>query len=71
MFGTKLNPLIATLCVAGLLSGCVATSPSGDFCDIARPIYFNSEEVVDWLLANDETLLRDLVSHNELAAACD
>lgn len=71
MFGTKLNPLIAILCVAGLLSGCVATSPSGDFCDIARPIYFNSEEVVDWLLANDETLLRDLVSHNELAAACD
>ena len=71
MFGTKLNPLIAILCVAGLLSGCVATSPSGDFCEIARPIYFNSEEVVDWLLENDETLLRDLVSHNELAAACD
>jgi hypothetical protein len=48
----------------------VATSPSGDFCDIARPIYFNSEEVVDWLLENDEALLRDLVSHNELAADC-
>lgn len=70
MCGTKSRLLIATLFVAGLLSGCVATSPSGDFCDIARPIYLNSEEVVDWLLENDEALLRDLVSHNELAAEC-
>ena len=66
----KWTHLIVTLCVAGLMSGCGATSPSGDFCDIARPIHFNSEGVVDWLLANDEALLRDLVSHNEVTAKC-
>lgn len=68
MFAMKSKPLIATLCVAVPLSGCV--SPSGDFCDVAQPIYIDSEAVVDWLLDNDEALLRGVVSHNEMTAKC-
>lgn len=59
---------IGTLCATVLVSGCV--TPSGDFCDVARPIYIGSESVVDWLAENDETLLRDIVSHNEKTATC-
>lgn len=70
MFGMKSKLLIVTLCAAGLLSGCAGQTPSGDFCDIARPIYFDGEIVVDWLLDNDETMLRDVVSHNEMIAKC-
>lgn len=53
---------------AVLLSGCDV--PSGDFCDVSRPIYIVSESVVDWLAENDEALLRDIVSHNEKTATC-
>jgi hypothetical protein len=65
----KLKPLIVMLLGAGLLFGCAKT-PSGDFCDIARPIYFDGEIVVDWLLDNDEQLLRNVVAHNEIVAKC-
>jgi hypothetical protein len=68
MCGTKSKRLIATLFGVVLLSGCV--SPSGDFCDVSRPIYIDSEAVVDWLVENDEALLRDVVSHNEMTAKC-
>jgi uncharacterized protein YprB with RNaseH-like and TPR domain len=43
---------------------------TGDFCDVARPIYIGSENVVDWLAENDENLLRSVVSHNEKTATC-
>lgn len=59
----KSKRLIVTLCAAGLLSGCVA--PSGDYCDIARPIYFDGVETVDWLMYNDQPVLREIVTHNE------
>lgn len=59
---------IAMLSSAVLLSGCDV--PSGDFCDVSRPIYIVSESVVDWLAENDEALLRDIVSHNEKTATC-
>jgi hypothetical protein len=68
MCETKSKRLIATLFGVVLLSGCV--SPSGDFCDVARPIYIGSESVVDWLVENDEALLRDVVSHNEMTSKC-
>jgi hypothetical protein len=68
MCGTKSKRLIATLFGVVLLSGCV--SPSGDFCDVARPIYIGSESVVDWLVENDEAMLRDVVSHNEMTSKC-
>lgn len=51
-----------------LVSGCAA--PGGDFCDVARPIYIGSDAVVDWLATNDETLLRAVLSHNEMTETC-
>lgn len=59
---------IVTLSSVVLLSGCVKTS--GDFCDIARPIYMGGDHVVDWLAEHDEDLLRSVVSHNEKTASC-
>jgi hypothetical protein len=61
----KSKHLIATLFAAGLLSGCVAQSPSADYCDIAAPLYFEHMATVDWLSDNDELLLRAVVVHNE------
>jgi hypothetical protein len=59
---------IVSLSSLVLVSGCVA--PSGDFCDIARPIYIGGDHVVDWLSENDEVLLRSVVSHNEMTEKC-
>jgi hypothetical protein len=60
---------IVTLCALAVLSGC-ETANSGDFCDIARPIYFDSENVVSWLSEHDSALLRDIVAHNEKTTLC-
>jgi hypothetical protein len=59
---------IVTLCALVGVSGCVAST--GDFCDIARPMYFASDASVDWIADNDERLLRDIVSHNEKTKSC-
>lgn len=64
----RLKLWIALLSSVVLLFGCV--SPSGDFCDVARPIYIGSGAVVDWLAENDEPMLRAIVSHNEKTASC-
>lgn len=48
-------------CATVLLSGCAA-SRVDSYCDIASPIYFSGEEVVETL---DEDLLRDIITHNE------
>ena len=45
------------------LAGCVTTTDS--YCDIASPLYFDTEETVSWLLQNDRTLLVDIIAHNE------
>ena len=55
--------MTGVLFATGLLSGCV--SPSGDYCDIANPIYLSGVQTVDWLIHNDEPVLRDIVTHNE------
>ena len=47
-----------------LLSGC-SQAVSGDYCDIAFPLYFESGQVVDYLAENDENLLKGVVIHNE------
>lgn len=52
-----------TLSGAALLSGCVA--PSGDFCLISQPMYFEDEDVVQWLSENDPSLLEGITVHNE------
>ena len=51
-----------------LASGCAAST--SEFCAIARPIYIVGDDVVDWLAENDETLLQDIVIHNETVATC-
>ena len=57
-FWTTLALLIA------LPSGCAKVS-SGDFCDIAEPIYFSSINTIDMLMLQDRALVVDIVSHNE------
>lgn len=69
MFRTKSRLWIATLCAAALLSGCEKPT-NGDFCDIAAPMYFDTDATVDWLAYNDPALLRALVAYNETAARC-
>jgi hypothetical protein len=48
---------------AVLLSGCV--KPVSNYGDLAKPILLGSTDTVDWLADNDESLLRQIVSHNE------
>lgn len=48
---------------AVLLSGCV--KPVSNYSDLAKPILLGSMNTVDWLASNDESLLRQIVSHNE------
>ena len=39
---------------------------TGDtYCDIASPLYFDSEATPEWLLKHDRDLLVDIVVHNE------
>lgn len=48
-----------------LVTGC-ATTPSGDYCDLTRPKYFESAATVDWLDENDRGLLAQIVVDNEV-----
>jgi len=50
--------------LTGLTSGCAQTT-TGDYCDIATPLYFENDDVVTWLSENDNTLLREIVIANE------
>jgi hypothetical protein len=60
----------ATLILStALMSGC-ASAIDGDFCDLARPIYFDSADTINWLAENDIWMLRSVVAHNEVTARC-
>lgn len=50
--------------LTALASGCAQTT-TGDYCDIASPLYFESDDVVTWLSENDNMLLREIVIANE------
>lgn len=50
--------------LTGLAAGCAQTT-TGDYCDIASPLYFEDASVVTWLSENDNTLLREIVIANE------
>jgi hypothetical protein len=59
------------LCVSALLAGCAASN-GGSYCDIASPIYFDTDDTVIWLSQNDASLLRSVILGNETwAALCD
>lgn len=64
----KLRLWIVTSLSLALVAGCA--TQSGDFCDIARPIYIGGDHVVDWLADHDDVLLRSVVSHNEMTEKC-
>ena len=55
--------ILASLIV--LVSGCGVKISGDSYCDIAGPLLFDSQKTVDWLLANDRTLLVDVIVHNE------
>jgi hypothetical protein len=46
-----------------LASGCVASTSDG--CAWTETLYYGSDNVVDWLVANDPSLLAGVTSHNE------
>ena len=48
-----------------LNAGCAQTTTSGNYCDLASPLYFDSKEVVKYLSENDSILLRDILVYNE------
>jgi uncharacterized protein YcfL len=52
-----------------LLAGCAAKI-DGDFCDLAKPMYFDNAETINWLAENDRWLLQGIVAHNEITATC-
>ena len=64
----KFRLSLLTLCALALGPGCA--SPRGDFCDVSTVMYFGGDDVVDWLSANDEPLLRSIVTHNSLVETC-
>ena len=58
-----MKKLLISAC-ALMLSGC-ASLTTDSYCDIASPLYFDTDETVSWLLRNDRTLLVDIIVHNE------
>ena len=58
--------MILTLLI-GVTGGC-AQKTSGNYCDIASPLYFENQDVVKFLSQNDTILLREIVIHNETQA---
>jgi hypothetical protein len=52
------------LCVSVLAAGCVRPSE----CVWTETLYYDSDTVVDWLAANDPSLLAKVTSHNEKRA---
>ena len=46
----------------GLVSGCAGPT---DECLWTETLYYGSDNVVDWLAANDPSLLTGVTSHNE------
>jgi len=49
------------LFVSALIAGCAAPS-SGNYCDIAAPIWWDSAEDLD---ATPDPIVRQIVEHNE------
>jgi hypothetical protein len=58
----KSKLLALTISSAVLVSGCVTPT---DECVWTEMLYYGSDNVVDWLAANDPSLLADVTSHNE------
>ena len=56
----------ATLALgSALLSGCAQTPTNGNYCDLAKPLQFSSQQTIDTLMAQDRGLLVGIVVNNE------
>jgi len=53
-------------CATVLAAGCAATPSSGNYCDIAAPIWWDSAEDLD---ATPDPIVRKIVEHNETVMA--
>jgi hypothetical protein len=58
----KSKLLALTISSVALVSGCVTPT---DECVWTETLYYDSDNVVDWLAVNDPSLLAGVTSHNE------
>ena len=58
---------IPTLLIV-LLAGCGAKISGDTYCDLARPLLFDSKDTVGYLLKHDRNLLVDILVSNETSA---
>ena len=49
---------------SGLVSSCAQT-PTGNYCDLASPLWLGSTQTIDSLMQSDRDLLVGIVVHNE------
>ena len=54
-----------TSLLAAPLAGCGAVT-GGSYCDVTRPILFESDAVVDSVMGISRDLVQDVVTHNEI-----
>ena len=52
-------------CATALLAGCGDKTPSGNFCDIAKPDHYATVAVLDYMLENDKEHVKKDVAENE------
>ncbi|CAM5220412.1 hypothetical protein CDEF62S_00645 [Castellaniella defragrans] len=64
MWLKKLMRWTITLCIVAFAAGCAV--PGGDYCDIARPIWWNSSQEME---ATPASIVRQVVKQNEAWAA--
>ena len=50
--------------LSGQLAGCAQT-PTGNYCDLASPLWLGSTQTIDNLIQSDRDLLVGIVTHNE------
>ena len=54
------------LALASVLpAGCAQTPTSGNYCDLASPLWLGSTQTIDGLMQADRELLVGIVIHNE------
>lgn len=59
---------VTPILLIALAAGCAKTV-DGDYCDIARPMLFDTITTVEWLSVHDPRILGRIVSHNETHAS--
>jgi len=54
------------LCASVLSAGCAVKTPQGNYCDIAKPIWWDNAAQLD---ATPTPVVRQIVAHNETVGA--